>query len=95
MPGPPGRRSRGNGREAGPGAGGGHPPWRAKNSPGKRGGGPDHGAEQATGTERLIVDSVYAKALALAQRPVGGQTVVFWHTGGVLVAVAAPGEAHK
>ena len=57
-------------------------PWRAKNSPGKRGGGPDHGAEQATGTEGLIVDSVYAKALALAQRPVGGQTVVFWHTGG-------------
>lgn len=41
------------------------------------------------------MDSVYAKALALAQRPVGGQTVVFWHTGGVLVAVAAPGEAHK
>jgi hypothetical protein len=66
--------------------------------------GPGHGplssaatkvAEQAMRTEGLIVDSVYAKALALAQRPVGGQTVVFWHTGGVLDAVAAPGEAHK
>ena len=67
--------------------------------------GPGHGlpspaatkvAEQAMRTEGLIVDPVYnAKALALAQPPAGGQTVVFWHTGGVLDAVAAAGEAHR
>ena len=67
--------------------------------------GPGHGlpspaatkvAEQAMRAEGLIVDPVYnAKALALAQRPAGRQTVVFWHTGGVLDAVAAAGEAHR
>lgn len=46
--------------------------------------------------EGLIVDPVCnAKALALAQRLAGRQTVMFWHTGGVLDAVAAAGEAHR
>ncbi len=67
--------------------------------------GPGHGlpspaamavAEQAMRTEGLMVDPVYtAKALALAQRPAGGESVVFWHTGGVLDAVAAAGESHR
>jgi 1-aminocyclopropane-1-carboxylate deaminase/D-cysteine desulfhydrase-like pyridoxal-dependent ACC family enzyme len=58
--------------------------------------GPGHGlpspdglaaAEQAMRTEGLMVDPVYtAKALALVPR---GTRVVFWHTGGVLDAVAA------
>ena len=38
-------------------------------------------------TEGLMVDPVYmAKALAMAPR---GASAVFWHTGGVLDAVAA------
>ncbi len=67
--------------------------------------GPGHGlpspvatavAEQAMRTEGLIVDPVYtAKALALAQRSAGGQSVVFWHTGGVLDAVSAAAGAHR
>ena len=58
--------------------------------------GPGHGrpapddlaaAEQAMRTEGLMVDPVYtAKALAMAPRGAGA---VFWHTGGVLDAVAA------
>jgi D-cysteine desulfhydrase len=62
--------------------------------------GPGHGlpspdgltaAEQAMRTEGLMVDPVYtAKALALVPP---GQPVVFWHTGGVLDAVAAAQEA--
>jgi len=44
-------------------------------------------AEQAMRTEGLMVDPVYmAKALAMAPR---GASAVFWHTGGVLDAVAA------
>ena len=42
------------------------------------------------------MDPVYtAKALALAQRSAGGQSVVFWHTGGVLDAVSAAAGAHR
>ena len=62
--------------------------------------GPGHGlpspdglaaAEFAIRTEGLMLDPVYtAKALALAP---AGQPVVFWHTGGVLDAVAAAQEA--
>ena len=62
--------------------------------------GPGHGlpspdglaaAELAIRTEGLMLDPVYtAKALALAP---AGQPVVFWHTGGVLDAVAAAQEA--
>ncbi len=62
--------------------------------------GPGHGlpspdgmaaAAQAMRTEGLMVDPVYtAKALALAPP---GRPVVFWHTGGVLDAVAAAQEA--
>ena len=62
--------------------------------------GPGHGlpspdglaaAEQAMRTEGLMADPVYtAKALALAPP---GQPVVFWHTGGVLDAVAMAQEA--
>jgi D-cysteine desulfhydrase len=62
--------------------------------------GPGHGlpspdglaaAEQAMRTEGLMLDPVYtAKALALVPP---GQAVVFWHTGGVLDAVAAAQEA--
>jgi len=58
--------------------------------------GPGHGqpapdglasAEQAMRTEGLMMDPVYtAKALAMAPR---GASAVFWHTGGVLDAVAA------
>jgi len=61
--------------------------------------GPGHGlpsadgtvaAEQALRTEGLMVDPVYtAKALALVPRYSGGANVVFWHTGGLLDAVAA------
>ena len=47
-------------------------------------------AEQALRTEGLMVDPVYtAKALALVPRYSGGRNVVFWHTGGLLDAVAA------
>ena len=42
-------------------------------------------------TEGLMLDPVYT-AKALAQAPTRG-TVVFWHTGGVLDAVAAAQEA--
>jgi len=62
--------------------------------------GPGHGvpsadglaaAAQAMRTEGLMLDPVYtAKALALAPR---NRRVVFWHTGGVLDAVAAAQEA--
>lgn len=61
--------------------------------------GPGHGlpstegtvaAEQALRTEGLMVNPVYtAKALALVPRYSGGGNVVFWHTGGLLDAVAA------
>ena len=48
-------------------------------------------AAQAMRTEGLMVDPVYtAKALALAPP---GRPVVFWHTGGVLDAVATAREA--
>jgi 1-aminocyclopropane-1-carboxylate deaminase/D-cysteine desulfhydrase-like pyridoxal-dependent ACC family enzyme len=52
-------------------------------------------AEQAMRTEGLIVDPVYtAKALTLAQRSESAESVVFWHTGGILDAVAAVVKAH-
>ena len=61
--------------------------------------GPGHGqaspegraaAEQAMQTEGLMVDPVYtAKALALVPRYADGGDMVFWHTGGLLDAVAA------
>ena len=67
--------------------------------------GPGHGlpspeatavAEQAMRTEGLMVDPVYtAKALSLVPRQPGGGNVVFWHTGGLLDAVAAAGQAHR
>ena len=62
--------------------------------------GPGHGlpspdglvaAEQAMRTEGLMLDPVYT-AKALAQVP-KSRAVVFWHTGGVLDAVAAAQEA--
>ena len=63
--------------------------------------GPGHGraspegraaAEQAMRTEGLMVDPVYtAKALALVPRYADGGDMVFWHTGGLLDAVAAAG----
>ena len=62
--------------------------------------GPGHGlpspdglvaAEQAIRTEGFMLDPVYT-AKALAQVPMSG-SVVFWHTGGVLDAVAAAQEA--
>jgi 1-aminocyclopropane-1-carboxylate deaminase/D-cysteine desulfhydrase-like pyridoxal-dependent ACC family enzyme len=66
--------------------------------------GPGHGlpspagvaaAEQAMRTEGLMVDPVYtAKALALVPRCADGGDMVFWHTGGVLDAVAAAMGAH-
>jgi 1-aminocyclopropane-1-carboxylate deaminase/D-cysteine desulfhydrase-like pyridoxal-dependent ACC family enzyme len=61
--------------------------------------GPGHGipsadgiraCEQAMRTEGLMVDPVYtAKALALVPRYSAAENVVFWHTGGLLDAVAA------
>lgn len=61
--------------------------------------GPGHGlpspeglaaAEQAMRTEGLMVDPVYtAKALSLVPRCADGGDMVFWHTGGLLDAVAA------
>ena len=66
--------------------------------------GPGHGlpspagtaaAEQAMRTEGLMVDPVYtAKALALVPRYAGGGDMVFWHTGGLLDAVAAAVGTH-
>jgi 1-aminocyclopropane-1-carboxylate deaminase/D-cysteine desulfhydrase-like pyridoxal-dependent ACC family enzyme len=63
--------------------------------------GPGHGqaslegraaAEQAMRTEGLMVDPVYtAKALALVPRYADGGDMVFWHTGGLLDAVADAG----
>jgi D-cysteine desulfhydrase len=60
--------------------------------------GPGHGlpspegraaAEQAMRTEGLMVDPVYtAKALSLVPRYADGGDMVFWHTGGLLDAVA-------
>ena len=67
--------------------------------------GPGHGlpspeaaavAAQAMRTEGLMVDPVYTgKALSLVPRYAGGGDVVFWHTGGLLDAVAAAGEAYR
>jgi 1-aminocyclopropane-1-carboxylate deaminase/D-cysteine desulfhydrase-like pyridoxal-dependent ACC family enzyme len=67
--------------------------------------GPGHGlpapeaeavAEQAMRTEGLMVDPVYtAKALSLVPRYAAGAGVVFWHTGGVLDAVALAAGAHR
>jgi D-cysteine desulfhydrase len=61
--------------------------------------GPGHGlpsheggvaAERAMRTEGLMVDPVYtAKALAMVPRYADGGDMVFWHTGGLLDAVAA------
>jgi D-cysteine desulfhydrase len=65
--------------------------------------GPGHGlpspegraaAEQAMRTEGLMVDPVYtAKALALVARYADEGSTVFWHTGGLLDAVAAAAGA--
>jgi 1-aminocyclopropane-1-carboxylate deaminase/D-cysteine desulfhydrase-like pyridoxal-dependent ACC family enzyme len=65
--------------------------------------GPGHGlpspeggaaAGQAMRTEGLMVDPVYtAKALALVPRYADGGDMVFWHTGGLLDAVAAAAGA--
>jgi 1-aminocyclopropane-1-carboxylate deaminase/D-cysteine desulfhydrase-like pyridoxal-dependent ACC family enzyme len=67
--------------------------------------GPGHGlaspegiaaAEQAMRTEGLMLDPVYtAKALALVSRYAGDGTVVFWHTGGQLDAIATAAEARS
>jgi len=67
--------------------------------------GPGHGlaspegaaaAELAMRTEGLMMDPVYtAKALALVSRYAGGGTVVFWHTGGQLDAVALAAAAGR
>ena len=65
--------------------------------------GPGHGlpslpsgaaAEQAMRTEGLVADPVYtAKALALVPRYADGGDMVFWHTGGLLDAVAVAAGA--
>jgi D-cysteine desulfhydrase len=65
--------------------------------------GPGHGlpspegaaaAELAMRMEGLMVDPVYtAKALALVPRYADGGDMVFWHTGGLLDAVAATAGA--
>jgi D-cysteine desulfhydrase len=65
--------------------------------------GPGHGlpspegvaaAEQAMRTEGLMVDPVYtAKALSLVPRYADGGGMVFWHTGGLLDAVAGAAGA--
>jgi 1-aminocyclopropane-1-carboxylate deaminase/D-cysteine desulfhydrase-like pyridoxal-dependent ACC family enzyme len=53
-------------------------------------------AEQAIRAEGLMVDPVYtAKALALVPRYCPQQTVVFWHTGGLLDAVAVAAEDRR
>ena len=67
--------------------------------------GPGHGqasaegqaaTEQAMRTEGLMVDPVYtAKALALVPRCADGGDMVFWHTGGLLDAVAAAAGARR
>lgn len=67
--------------------------------------GPGHGLPSAAGTaaaghamrtEGLMADPVYtAKALALLPACTAAETVVFWHTGGVLDVVAAAMEARK
>ena len=67
--------------------------------------GPGHGlpspagtaaAEQAMRAEGLMVDPVYtAKALALVPRYADGGIMVFWHTGGLLDAVAAAMGTHS
>ena len=47
-------------------------------------------AEQAIRTEGLMIDpACTVKALAPVPRYSGGENVVFWHTGGLLDAVAA------
>jgi 1-aminocyclopropane-1-carboxylate deaminase/D-cysteine desulfhydrase-like pyridoxal-dependent ACC family enzyme len=65
--------------------------------------GPGHGlpspegraaAEQAMRMEGMMVDPVYtAKALALVPRYANGGDMVFWHTGGLLDAVAGAAGA--
>jgi 1-aminocyclopropane-1-carboxylate deaminase/D-cysteine desulfhydrase-like pyridoxal-dependent ACC family enzyme len=67
--------------------------------------GPGHGlpspeatavAAQAMRTEGLMVDPVYTgKALSLVPRYAGGGNVVFWHTGGLLDAIAVAVGAHR
>ncbi len=67
--------------------------------------GPGHGLPSSAGTAAaalamreagLIADPVYtAKALALLPRCAAGETVVFWHTGGILDAVAAAMEDRR
>jgi len=64
--------------------------------------GPGHGLASADGsraadtalrTEGLMVDPVYtAKALAALQTVAAGRNAVFWHTGGLLDAIAAAGR---
>jgi len=64
--------------------------------------GPGHGLASADGsraadtalrTEGLMVDPVYtAKALAALQAVAAGRSAVFWHTGGLLDAIAAAGR---
>ncbi|MGE5132904.1 MAG: 1-aminocyclopropane-1-carboxylate deaminase/D-cysteine desulfhydrase [Gemmatimonadota bacterium] len=66
--------------------------------------GPGHGvpspaaaavAELALSTEGLVIDPVYtAKALTLVTG-CGGESTVFWHTGGLLDAVALAEAAHR
>jgi D-cysteine desulfhydrase len=56
----------------------------------------DAAAAQAMRAEGLLADPVYtAKALALVARCPGPGPVVFWHTGGLLDAVAAAQDAAR
>ncbi|HEU0101424.1 MAG TPA: pyridoxal-phosphate dependent enzyme [Mycobacteriales bacterium] len=67
--------------------------------------GPGHGLRSAEGdraadlalrTAGLVLDPVYtAKALAVLPDVVGGSPAVFWHTGGLLDAVAGLLEQHR
>ena len=64
--------------------------------------GPGHGVASAAGeraadtalrTEGLVVDPVYtAKTLAVLRRLADEHSAVFWHTGGLLDAIAAAGR---
>ena len=63
--------------------------------------GPGHGvasaaeraADTALRTEGLVVDPVYtAKTLAVLRRLADEHSAVFWHTGGLLDAIAAAGR---
>jgi len=52
----------------------------------------DHAADTALRTEGLVADPVYtAKALAVLRTMTGERSAVFWHTGGLLDAIAAAG----